>query len=114
MKNRSKADGAANESVNVIMLEKQALNGCCQAESSVTKTGHPTKTSTVFFKRPQSPIYVKQFSNGGYEVVELWRHMMSFQAAVLVSILVLSKKKPLYLSQKHNLTGLKSSALQNF
>lgn len=33
---------------------------------------------SVFFKRPQSPIYVKQFSNDGYEVVELWRHMMSF------------------------------------
>ena len=78
MKNRSKADGAANESVNVIMLEKQALNGCCQSESSVTKTGHPTKTSAVFFKRPQSPTYVKQFCNGGYEVVELWPHIISF------------------------------------
>lgn len=46
MKNRSKADGASDE--------------------------------TVFFKRPKSPIYVKQFGDGGYEVVELWPHMISF------------------------------------
>ena len=57
MKNRSKADGASDE----------------QASDDIQP-----KTSTVFFKRPQSPIYVKQFGDGGYEVVELWPHIISF------------------------------------
>ena len=57
MKNRSKADGAADE----------------QASDAIQ-----SKSGAVFFKRPQSPTYVKQFGEGGYEVVELWPHIISF------------------------------------
>ena len=56
MKNRSKADGASDE----------------QASDDIQP-----KTSTVFFKRPQSPTYVKQYKEGGSEIVELWKHQVS-------------------------------------
>jgi len=55
MKNKSKADGQTSDAIQ-------------------------PKRGAVFFKRPKSPIYVKQFGDGGYEVVELWRHMMSFSS----------------------------------
>ena len=53
MKNRSKADGQTSDAIQ-------------------------SKGGTVFFKRPKSPIYVKQFGGGGYEMVELWAHIISF------------------------------------
>ena len=53
MKNKSKADGQTSDAIQ-------------------------SKPGAVFFKRPQSPIYVKQFGDGGYEVVELWPHIISF------------------------------------